>query len=287
LRAKAGGGRLDLALERRISALLDEQTVPAYQRKQRRLNELQILQYERKQALEAISDRLQGNKAADIRALALKSRALESAIGSIEKSQRNNERRSNTVAADWQKLAKQLGRLPGARPEVVLEAGFFRYVDDVLGATVDEYRERVRAHVESDAQEMFLNLIRDPAGYGGLRISPDYKIELLDNHNEQRPTSEGGKQLLALALIGALKKAAVRGGPVVLDSPLARLDLPHRANVLKTWIPSLGAQAILLVQSGELTPPDASDLLGGLIGHSYQISRPTADPEYAVIEKLR
>ena len=100
-------------------------------------------------------------------------------------------------------------------------------------------------------------------------------------------TSEGGKQLVALSLIGALKQAAVRGGPVVLDSPLARLDLEHRANVLKTWVPSLGTQAILLVQSGELTEQTGHEILGTTIAHEYRIVRPTNDPEFAIIERTQ
>ena len=92
---------------------------------------------------------------------------------------------------------------------------------------------------------------------------------------------------MALSLIGALKKAAVRGGPVVLDSPLARLDLEHRENVLQRWVPALGNQAILLVQSGELTEKQAMDIMGSRVGHAYRILRPTNDPQLAVIERTR
>jgi DNA sulfur modification protein DndD len=153
-----------------------------------------------------------------------------------------------------------------------------------LSQTVEEFREDVRNRVEINATQMFLRLIRDPEGYGGLRIGADYEIQLLDTRGKARQTSQGGKQLLALSLIGALKQAAVRGGPVVLDSPLGRLDLEHRENVLKNWIPALGGQAVLLVQSGELTREAAESALDGLIGREYQIVRPSNDPELVVIE---
>ena len=74
---------------------------------------------------------------------------------------------------------------------------------------------------------------------------------------------------------------------MVLDSPLGRLDLEIRANVLQTWIPWLGAQAILLVHSGELTKAGAKQVLGAQIGRAYEIVRPTDDPEYAMIEQVR
>jgi DNA sulfur modification protein DndD len=134
---------------------------------------------------------------------------------------------------------------------------------------------------------MFLKLVRDPHAYQGLRISRDYRADLVDQWGEAMKTSEGGKQLVALSLIGALKRAAVRGGPVVLDSPLARLDLEHRANVLRTWVPELGNQAILLVQSGELTEEQARNIMGDRIGQEYRIYRPNEDPEEAMIERIQ
>jgi hypothetical protein len=64
------------------------------------------------------------------------------------------------------------------------------------------------------------------------------------------------------------------------------LDLEHRANVLREWIPALGGQTVLLVQSGELTMEDARTILGNLVGRTYQIVRPSNDPEVAVIEAV-
>jgi DNA sulfur modification protein DndD len=133
---------------------------------------------------------------------------------------------------------------------------------------------------------MFVQLVRDPQAYQGIHISRDYRVDLIGQRGENMNTSEGGKQLVALSLIGALKRAAVRGGPVVLDSPLARLDLEHRANVLQTWVPQLGNQAVLLVQSGELTEEQARTIMGSRIGREYRIYRPNDDPEEAMIERI-
>ena len=73
----------------------------------------------------------------------------------------------------------------------------------------------------------------------------------------------------------------------MLDSPLARLDLEHRANVLQRWVPELGNQAVLRVQSGELTEQQAHDIMGSRIGLEYRIFRPNNDPEEAAIERTR
>jgi DNA sulfur modification protein DndD len=275
----------DLDTERKLSALIDHTTIERYQEKQTQLNELRALQYQRRRNLAQIKDRLAGNDAAAIRALGQQQIRLDDAIESMKRRQTIVQSKLTNLGSEQQRLARQLDRLPGAQPAVVLEANFFGFVQTLLNRTIERYQEQTRANVQAAASAMFMSLIRDPHGYGGLRISRDYKVELLDMHQHSRETSEGGKQLVALSLIGALKEAAVRGGPVVLDSPLARLDLDHRASVLSRWVPSLGSQAVLLVQSGELTREAAHEILGHCIGHEYRIYRPDDDPENAAIER--
>ena len=154
------------------------------------------------------------------------------------------------MQSDQNRQASAIRRLANAQPDLGAQAYFFEYVQQLIERTIERYQERTRADVERTSTAMFMKLIRDPEGYEGIRIGRDYRVELIGRRGPAMKTSEIGRQLIALSLIGALKRAAVRGGPVVLDSPLARLDLEHRANVLQEWVPELGNQAILLVQSG-------------------------------------
>lgn len=73
----------------------------------------------------------------------------------------------------------------------------------------------------------------------------------------------------------------------MLDSPLARLDLKHHEDVLNSWVPELGSQATLLVQSGELTRQQTRSTIGTRIGQAYRIYRPNNDPEEANIERTQ
>jgi len=277
----------DLALERRINALIDRTTVERYQQKQEEFNAIVSVQFDRKRRLSALKDRLKDNDAAVIRALGDEQSRLDGVIDRYEQQLKTFAPRLADIAAQQQRLARSLERLPGAQPALALESVFFEYVRTLLSRTIERYQERTRDEVQTTASEMFVRLVRDPQGYKGLRIGRDYRVDLLGHHGQPIDTSEGGKQLVALSLIGALKQAAVRGGPVVLDSPLARLDLEHRANVLKTWVPSLGNQVVLLVQSGELTGGDAHDILGSRIGQEYRIYRPNNDPDEAQIERTQ
>ncbi|NYH88241.1 AAA family ATPase [Actinopolymorpha rutila] len=286
LGAEAADGP-DLVLERRIMALIDRTTAERYREKQSELNAVVSAQFDRTRRVNALKDRLKDNSAAKIRALGDEQERLDSVIDGFEQRLKTFVPRLSDIATKQQRLARSLSRIPGAQPAVAAESVFFEYVRTLLGRTIERYQERTRAEVEKTASEMFLKLVRDPQGYQGLRIGRDYRVDLLGSRGQHVDTSEGGKQLVALSLIGALKLAAVRGGPVVLDSPLARLDLEHRENVLNTWVTSLGNQAVLLVQSGELTEENARQILGSRIGHEYRIVRPRNDPDEAQIERTQ
>lgn len=286
LRGEAGG-EADLVLERKIRALIDSRTVEAYRDKQTQLDKIVSTQYDRGRRLSAIKDRLKDNDAAAIRKLGTEQDGLEAAIKAYTASLASFADSETQISKEQNRLAGILRRLGGGEPALAAEAYFFEYVSDLVTRTIQRYQERTRSQVESSATKMFMKLIRDPAGYQGIKIGQNYSVDLVGQLGPSMKTSEGGRQLIALSLIGALKQAAVRGGPVVLDSPLARLDLEHRENVLNSWVPELGSQAILLVQSGELTEDQARSIMGNRIGQAYRIYRPNNDPEEAKIERTQ
>lgn len=286
LRGEAADGP-DLALERQIQGLIDSRTADVYRDKQRQLDKIISTQYDRNRRLGAIKDRMRDNDAAAIRKLGSEQDQLEIAINSFVAQLSAFADDEAKISKEQNRLAGLLRRLGGGAPALAAEAYFFEYVSDLVTRTIERYQERTRSQVEASATAMFMKLIRNPEGYQGITIGRNYSVDLVGQRGPSMKTSEGGRQLIALSLIGALKQAAVRGGPVVLDSPLARLDLEHRANVLNSWVPALGSQAILLVQSGELTEDQARSILGGRIGQAYRIYRPNNDPEEAMIERTQ
>ena len=116
----------------------------------------------------------------------------------LTEGEKRNARRVESLAKEKAKLNRELQRLPGSATSAVgFEAAFYHYFNDLLIQCIEEFRSDVRMRVEDDAQRLFLHLIRDPEGYGGLRISEDYQIESLDPRGAPQATSQGGKQLLA------------------------------------------------------------------------------------------
>lgn len=83
--------------------------------------------------------------------------------------------------------------------------------------------------------------------------------------------SEGEKQLIALAMIWALTKVSGTQIPFVIDTPLARLDSIHRANLVHHYFTKLSNQVIILSTDTEITK-DFYEELAPFIEKSYLLT---------------
>lgn len=64
--------------------------------------------------------------------------------------------------------------------------------------------------------------------------------------------SAGENQLFATALLAGLAEVSGIDAPLVVDTPLARLDSTHRRNILNFWTNQTNRQVILLTQDKEI-----------------------------------
>jgi len=64
--------------------------------------------------------------------------------------------------------------------------------------------------------------------------------------------SAGENQIFATALIAGLAEVSKVKAPLLVDTPLGRLDSKHRANILNFWISNTNRQVILLSQDEEI-----------------------------------
>lgn len=77
---------------------------------------------------------------------------------------------------------------------------------------------------------------------------------ILSREGEEIPfdKSAGENQVFATALLAGLAEISGIDAPLVVDTPLGRLDSTHRANILKYWISDKKRQVILLSQDKEI-----------------------------------
>lgn len=88
-----------------------------------------------------------------------------------------------------------------------------------------------------------------------IEIGDDCTVKLLGDKNRDLRTmdaSAGEEQIFALSLIAAIAKVSGTRVPIVMDTPLARLDTDHRKNVLQFFAANAGEQVIFLSQPDEV-----------------------------------
>lgn len=138
-----------------------------------------------------------------------------------------------------------------------------------------KYRDQLKANVQSDATELFLNLTEDP-DYVRLQINDNYGLEIVHKSGRIVPgRSSGYEHVVALSLIGALHKNAPLQGPIIMDSPFGRLDPTHKANIIRT-LPKMAEQSMLLAYTGEIDDQVARQELGASLLHEFKLERVTS-----------
>lgn len=152
------------------------------------------------------------------------------------------------------------------------EAELLSSLEEVVKDSLEGFRKSMREKVGEEASDIFTQLTTEP-DYKGLTITGKYYLEIVDSQSRIiSRRSAGAEQIVAMSLIGALVRCAVRQGPVIMDTPFGRLDRGHRQRILE-WAPTIGTQVMLFVQSGEFDRERDLVYLGNKVGREYRIQR--------------
>jgi len=104
--------------------------------------------------------------------------------------------------------------------------------------------------------ESFNTLSRKGAVLSDIEIdSTTFAVTLFDHEGNDLPKeklSAGEKQIFAISLLWGLAKTAGRSLPVIIDTPLGRLDSEHRNILIKQYFPTASSQVIMLSTDTEV-----------------------------------
>ena len=83
--------------------------------------------------------------------------------------------------------------------------------------------------------------------------------------------SAGEKQLMVISLLWALANCSKKKLPVIIDTPLSRMDSVHRVALIKTYFPNASDQTIILSTDSEIDK------------HYYEIMKDTVGDEFTLV----
>jgi len=130
-----------------------------------------------------------------------------------------------------------------------------------IGSMLPAFIEDATGRWVADIAKLMTEAYRDIAHKGTIHrvdIDPDCNVRLLTKGGldyRSVDSSAGEDQVFAFALISAIARATKIPFPIVIDTPLARLDHVHRLNILRHFTERGGEQIILLSQDTEVTGP--------------------------------
>lgn len=194
---------------------------------------------------------------------------IQSQLKEVKNKIEENQNKQDHIATLISKSAGAQGQLSSRRVNVCQE------LEQIFSEGINQLRDVLREEVQRFASEAFAELTTEKT-YSGLEINQNYGLSIIDHEGRTlKERSAGAEQVVALSLIDGLNRTARKSGPIVMDTPLGRLDPKHRGNVLK-YLPKMAEQVVLLVHEGEIDPDRDLSNFAERIGARYQIERISA-----------
>jgi DNA sulfur modification protein DndD len=100
-----------------------------------------------------------------------------------------------------------------------------------------------------------------------------FDVELIDEHGSKinrKAMSAGEKQIYAISILEALGKTSGRKLPIIIDTPLGRLDSHHRDKLVENYFPTASHQVVILSTDTEIDK-DYINLIQDDIAKTYEI----------------
>lgn len=137
-----------------------------------------------------------------------------------------------------------------------------------------ELKNRKLHQLEKEFEKAFAQLARKEDILAGAAIDPHtFDVSLMGRNNkviQKKQLSAGEKQIYAIAMLQALAKTSGRKLPMIIDTPLGRLDSQHRKKLVHHYFPAASHQVIILSTDTEVDKHFYSELAPH-ISHAFHI----------------
>jgi DNA sulfur modification protein DndD len=155
-------------------------------------------------------------------------------------------------------VSRRIALLRGELPASDLKSTVGRLND--LQTVLNDFQNHIRQARVKELERAIEKMLKELAHKGSglvdrVRIDPlNFRLSLIDRDgNERERPSAGEDELLALSMVWALGQVSRRTLPLIIDTPLGRLDLEHRSNVLTKFYAKAADQIVVLATDSEIT----------------------------------
>lgn len=150
--------------------------------------------------------------------------------------------------------ASKLGESVSQTEQVRKRYEACRAVRSTVREFMDELRQRRVTELSRKMTEMMTKLAHKDDLVSQIVIDPDsYVLRILNSKDEEvQAPSAGEREVFALSMLWGLARISKRNLPVVIDTPLGRLDQAHRGSIVKHYFPQAGEQVIILSTDAEI-----------------------------------
>ena len=189
------------------------------------------------------------DEATNIQSLMYRRDEVERRLSQLNESQRDRQadlRRAQLVADVQSVLDAYSGQLTRAK------------VEGLKDAVVDCFNQLCRKH----------GLVKR------IEIDPrTFAVTLYDRQDRSIPKAElsaGEKQIYAISILWGLAKTSGRPLPMIIDTPLGRLDSDHRCRLIEHYFPYASHQVVVLSTDTELDKQNF-EMLSPHVSHAYHL----------------
>lgn len=199
--------------------------------------------------------------------------SLSKKLGEFELRTRSNQSKLNKAKETRSALLNQLTRLSDQDTNFDELNNRLKYINKLIKAMnhyVSEMTNLKAIFIKEEFARMLTKLFRKQQEFGKIEFDiKSYTIKLYNDRDQEisiQDRSAGEMQMIASALIWALTKASDLSLPMVIDTPLGRLDSFHRNHLINHYYKELSEQVIILSTDTEVT----QDYVELMRDHSYQ-----------------
>ncbi|OED51108.1 DNA sulfur modification protein DndD [Aliivibrio fischeri] len=129
--------------------------------------------------------------------------------------------------------------------------------------------------LEKEFVSSYKNLARKDDLHITAVINPHtFDVNLVDEHGikiNRKAMSAGEKQIYAISILEALGRTSGRKLPIIIDTPLGRLDSHHRDKLVENYFPNASHQVVILSTDTEIDK-NYINMIQDDIARTYEIS---------------